>query len=125
LVGRAIEVSSHQSTVLLLTDPSAGGGSQAGPSTAVGVATGAGQGHNLSVTLVDPGAGAPVGTVAVTSGLEGSPYPRGIPVGKVASSVLEPGVQSHVVSLAPVVDLARLSYVDVLIWTPQTPGQSG
>ena len=29
-------------------------------------------------------------------------------------------MQAHQVSLTPVVDLGRLSYVDVLVWTPQT-----
>ncbi len=120
LVGRVIEVSARQSTVLMLTDPAASVGVQFAPSNAVGVASGQGQGNPLSVTLVDPSASVAVGTVAVTSGLEGSPYPRGVPVGQVASSVAEVGVQSHLVSLRPVVDLSRLSYVDVLIWTAQT-----
>ena len=120
LVGRVIEVSARQATVLLLTDPSASVGVQFAPSTAVGVASGQGQGKPLAVTLVDPSASVRVGAVAVTSGLEGSPYPRGVPVGEVSSSLAEVGVQSHVVSLRPVVDLSRLSYVDVLIWTAQS-----
>ena len=120
LVGRVIEVSGKQSTILLLTDPSASVGVQFAPSTAVGVASGQGQGKPLTVTLVDPSASVPVGTVAVTSGLEGSPYPRGVPVGEVASALSEVGVQSHVVTLRPVVDLSQLSYVDVLIWTAQS-----
>ena len=120
LVGRVIEVSGKQSTILLLTDPSASVGVQFAPSTAVGVASGEGQGKPLTVTLVDPSASVPVGTVAVTSGLEGSPYPRGVPVGEVASALSEVGVQSHVVTLRPVVDLSQLSYVDVLIWTAQS-----
>lgn len=122
LVGRVESVSANQATVLLLTDASASVGIQFAPSPSVGVASGTGSSRNLAVTLVDPSAAVPVGAVAVTSGLEGSPYPRGIPVGTVRSSVAEVGVQAHVVSLAPVVDFGRLSYVDVLIWTPQHPG---
>jgi rod shape-determining protein MreC len=120
LVGRVISTSAHQSTVLLLTDPSASVGVEFAPSNAVGIATGQGSGRPLGVTLIDPSASTPVGTVAVTSGLAGSPYPRGVPVGKVASDVLEPGVQAHAVTINPVVDLTQLSYVDVLVWTPQT-----
>ena len=120
LVGRIVAVSAHQSTVLLLTDPSASVGIEFAPSNAVGVASGQGSASALAVTLVDPTASTPVGTVAVTSGLAGSPYPRGVPVGKVASAVPEAGVRSHVVTLSPVVDLSRLSYVDVLIWTAQS-----
>src|SRR5579864_453292 len=120
LVGRVISTSANQSTVLLLTDPSASVGVEFAPSNAIGVATGQGTGHPLSVTLIDPSAVTPVGTVAVTSGLSGSPYPRGVPVGKVASDVADVGVQSHTVTIRPVVDLTQLSYVDVLVWTPQT-----
>jgi len=120
LVGRVIAVAAHQSTVLLLTDPSASVGVQFAPSNALGVATGQGTGHPLAITLVDPDAATPRGTVAYTSGLAGSPYPRGIPVGRVASDVPAVGVRSHVVTLTPVVDTSQLSYVDVLIWTSQS-----
>jgi rod shape-determining protein MreC len=120
LVGRVIEVSARQSTVLLITDASMGVGVQFSPSQAVGVADGQGAGRPLSVILVDPSLDTPVGTVAVTSGLAGSPYPRGIPVGKVSVDTPQPGVQSHDVALKPVVDMSRLSYVDVLLWTPET-----
>ena len=122
LVGRVVAVSDRQSTVLLLTDPSASVGIQFAPNPAVGVATGQGSNRSLPVTLAEPNASVPVGAVAVTSGLEGSPYPRGIPVGKVTSSVSQVGVQAHQVSIAPIVDLGRLSYVDVLIWTAQVEG---
>jgi rod shape-determining protein MreC len=120
LVGRVIEVSARQSTVMLLTDASMGVGVQFAPSQAVGVAQGQGSGRPLDVTLVDPSLETKVGTVAVSSGLAGSPYPRGIPLGKVTSDIAQPGVHGHTVTVAPIVDLARLSYVDVLIWTPQT-----
>jgi len=121
LVGRVIATSASQSTVLLLTDPSASVGVQFAPTPAIGVATGQGTGRQLSVTLIDPNAPVTVGTVAVTSGLAGSPYPSGIPVGTVTSAVMDAGVQARDVTLAPVVDVSRLSYVDVLISTAQTP----
>jgi len=122
LVGRVIEVSDNQSTVLLLTDASSSVGIQFAGAQVVGVATGQGAGHPLAVTLAEPNATVPVGTGAVTSGLEGSPYPRGIPVGTVSSSIAQVGVQAHVVSISPIVDLGRLSYVDVLVSTSQTEG---
>lgn len=120
LVGRVAEVSARQATVLMLTDASANVGVQLAPSPAEGVASGQGSGRGLEVTLVDPSQDVAVGTVAVTSGLAGSPYPRGIPVGKVSASAARPGVSARAVSVEPVVDLSRLSYVDVLIWTAQT-----
>jgi len=120
LVGRVVSVADNQSTVLLLTDPSASVGVQFAPSNSLAVASGEGTGHALSITLVDPNAVTPPGTVAYTSGLAGSPYPRGIPVGKVSSFQPAVGVRSHVVTLTPVVDTSQLSYVDVLIWTAQS-----
>ncbi|GAC1320223.1 MAG: rod shape-determining protein MreC [Acidimicrobiales bacterium] len=120
LVGRVVAASATQSTVLLLTDASAAVGVQFAPAPTVAVATGQGAGRPLDVSLIDPGADVGVGNVAVTSGLTGSPYPRGIPVGRVSSIAPRPGVQAHRIFLEPVVDLPRLSYVDVLIWTPQT-----
>jgi len=122
LVGRVMEVAAHQSTVLLASDASESVGVQFAHSTVDGVATGQGAGHPLDVTLIDPNATVATGAVAWTSGQEGSPYPPGIPVGTVASSLPDVGVQAHQVSLTPVVDFGRLSYVDVLVWTPQTPG---
>lgn len=120
LVGRVVATSARQATVLLLTDPAANVGVQFAPAPTVAVATGQGADRPLDVSLIDPGADVGVGTVAVTSGLTGSPYPRGIPVGTVSSIAPRPGVQAHRILLDPVVDLSRLSYVDVLIWTPQT-----
>jgi len=120
LVGRVIETSAKQSTVLLLTDPAASVGVQFAPAPTLAVVTGQGANRPLDVSLIDPSADVGIGTVAVTSGLTGSPYPRGIPVGKVSSSTPRPGVQARRIGLDPVVDLGRLSYVDVLIWTPQT-----
>jgi len=120
LVGRVLEVSARQSTVLLLTDPSASVGIQFAPQPAVGVATGQGSGRALEVTLYDPSQEVPGASVAVTSGGAGSPYPRGVPVGRLTAPAKGPGVQAKSLTLDPVVDLGRLSYVDVLIWTPQT-----
>jgi rod shape-determining protein MreC len=132
LVGRVVATSADQSTVLLLTDasasvgirfdPPAGPGAAQGPPPAYGVASGQGSGRPLSVTLANPDAAVAVRAVAVTSGLSGSPYPAGIPVGTVTSSVPEAGVKAQEITVTPVVDLSRLGYVDVLIWTAQDPG---
>jgi len=120
LVGRVSRVSAHQATVLVVTDASAHVGVQLTPSAALGVASGQGSGRGLDVTLVGPSNDVPVGAAAVTSGLAGSPYPRGVPVGRVTASEPRPGPKARVVTLRPVVDLNHLSYVDVLIWAPQT-----
>src|ERR1700676_517153 len=54
LVGRVIAVSTHQSTVLLLTDPSASVGIEFAPSNAVGVAAGHRSRRALPVTSLEP-----------------------------------------------------------------------
>jgi rod shape-determining protein MreC len=118
LVGRLEQVSSHQATVLLLTDASFQVGVRLSPSGDVGVAGGQGPGKLLTVDLVDPSTSLPPGTVVVTSGLQGSPYPPSIPVGTVKTASTPPGGVRQQVTLAPVVDTGRLAFVKVLVWSP-------
>lgn len=118
LVGRLSEVSRSQATVLLLTDPSFDVGVRLSPSGDVGVASGQGAGKPLTVDLVDPSATVDAGTVLVTSGLSQSPYPPGVPVGRVRTAVARPGALRSDVTVDPVVDPGRLTFVRVLLWTP-------
>ena len=85
----------------------------------VGVARGNGTRQPLPVDLVDVGTKVTGGEVVVTSGLQGSVFPPGIPVGKVRSATVQPGSLQHEVSIDPLVDLARLDFVKVLIWQPK------
>jgi len=55
----------------------------------------------------------------VTSGLQGSVFPPGVPVGKVRAAKVPPGSLQQEVSIDPLVDLTRLDFVKVLIWTPK------
>ncbi|HWW55137.1 MAG TPA: rod shape-determining protein MreC [Acidimicrobiales bacterium] len=119
LVGRLEQVSSHQSTVLLLTDPSFEIGVRLSPSGDVGVATGQGPGKPLSVDLVDPTTKLATGTVVVSSGLQGSPYPPSIPVGTVRTALAPPGAVRQQVTLDPVVNTGPLAFVKVMVWSPR------
>lgn len=119
LVGRLEQVSRHQATVLLLTDPGFDVGVRLSPSGDVAVASGQGRGKPLSVDLVDPSTKLSPGSVVVTSGLKQSPYPPGIPVATVRTARSRPGALHQEVSAVPVVDVGRLTFVKVLLWTPR------
>lgn len=118
LVGKVVAVSQERATVLLLTDPSFNVGIRFSGSGDVGVARGNGTRQPLPVDLVDLGTKVAGGEVVVTSGLQGSVFPPGVPVGKVRSAKVQPGSLQQDVSIDPVVDLSRLDFVKVLIWQP-------
>jgi rod shape-determining protein MreC len=119
LVGKVVAVSQERATILLLTDPSFNVGIRLSGSGDVGVARGNGTRQPLPVDLVDVGTKVAGGEVVVTSGLQGSVFPPGVPVGKVRSAKVAPGSLQHEVSIDPVVDLSRLDFVKVLIWEPK------
>jgi rod shape-determining protein MreC len=58
------------------------------------------------------------GMVVLTSGLDVSLYPKGIPVGTVTKVVSPPGSGNLAVTVAPSVDLGRLSVVKILLYDP-------
>jgi rod shape-determining protein MreC len=119
LVGRLTDVSKKQSTVLVVSDPSFSVGVRLSPAGDVGVASGQGADRPLTVDLVNTGIALNPGDVLVTAGLRQSPYPPGIPVGRVKTAATSPGSQRQSVVVEPLIDLGRLSYVKVLIWTPK------
>lgn len=124
LLGRVVQASSTTSTVLLLTDPSSNigvrlvGKGSAGPG-AVGVAVGQGAGKLLHVELLSIHVPVAKGQLMVTSGLQGSIFPPGLPVGRVSRHSIAPGALSQAVDLAPVVNPSEAQYVSVLLWSPK------
>lgn len=119
LVGRVVEAGRTRSTVLLLNDPQSSVGVRLTTSGDVGVATGQGLRSPLGVDLIDPATVVPPDEVVVTSGLQQSVFPPGIPVGRVSSATSRPGELQQDVSIVPVVDLRRLTFVQVLQWSPR------
>lgn len=119
LVGRVVEAGRTRSTVLLLNDPQSSVGVRLTSSGDVGVATGQGLRSPLGVGLIDPATVVPPDEVVVTSGLQQSVFPPGIPVGRVSSATARPGELQQDVSIVPVVDLRRLTFVKVLQWSPR------
>ena len=125
LVGRVVHVSQRRATVLLLTDRSSHVGIRLTSSGDVGVANGQGYGDPMSVDLIDQATEVEPREVVVTSGLQQSVYPPGIPVGRIRSAKSQPGALQQDVTLDPVVDLRRLAFVKVLLWSqgsePESP----
>lgn len=118
LVGRITEVSKIRSTVLLITDPSSNVGVRLATSGKLGVARGAGAKDPLPVDLVDTDVAVPEGEPVVTSGLEKGLFPPQIPVGRVRSAKAAPGALQQDILIDPSVDLVRIEFVRVLLWTP-------
>ncbi|HEV2369686.1 MAG TPA: rod shape-determining protein MreC, partial [Acidimicrobiales bacterium] len=105
---------SRECTVLLLTDASSNVGVRDG--TVDGVATGQGGGQPMRIDYVAPGSAVHTGDVLVTSGLQGSLFPPGIPVGKVTSVSQPADALQETLQMKPVADLSSLQFVDVLRW---------
>jgi rod shape-determining protein MreC len=120
LVGRVVEASRLQSTVLLVTDPTSAVGVRFGKGH-LAVAIGQGPGEPLRVEFVDPRWSVRRGELMATSGVRGDLYPPGIPIGTVASVSSPPNALAQDVTLSPLVDLNRLEFVDVLQWLPSAP----
>jgi len=117
LVGRVVDASGRRSTVLLVTDPTSNVGVRFSLSGDVGVAAGRGRGSSLRVDLVEPSSVVARGEILVTSGLEHSAFPPGIPVAQVRAFTATTGALQQDVTAEPVADLARLGVVKVLQWS--------
>ncbi len=118
LVGRITQVSKLRSTVLLITDPQSNVGVRLANSGEPGVARGAGSRNPLPLDLITTEVPVDVGEPVVTSGLERGLFPAQIPVGSVRSVSSEPTALQKDIQIDPSVDLLRLEFVRVLLWTP-------
>lgn len=118
LVGRIAQASRTRATVLLVTDSDSNVGVKLSSSGMVGVARGRGSGSPLSVDLIDPGTKVDKREIVVTSGLQQGVFPPGIPVGRVAHASTPPGALQQTVTIDPVVDLRRVTFLKVLVWSP-------
>ena len=116
LAGRVVDVARTTCTVLLVTDPTSSIGVRAGG--AIGVASGQGPGRTLRVDYLAPGSPIHKGSVMFTSGLEGSIYPPGIPVGRVSLKANPPNSLQLEVAMRPLADLSQMQFVDILRWEP-------
>lgn len=117
LVGRVMDVSRTRATVLLVSNPTSSVGVRLAATGEVGVASGRGARSPLQVDNVDPAAKVAPDEPVVTSGLQQSIYPPGIPVGRVRTAKVPPEAVQQEVTVEPIVDLRRLTFVKVLQWS--------
>ena len=118
LVGRVSEVSRNRSVVRLLTDLTFSVGVRFSGTGEVGVATGKGRRDPMRVDLVAATTAVGQEELVVTSGLQQSAFPAGVPVGRVVSAKSVAGEDEKRVTIRPLVDLRRLAFVKVLQWSP-------
>ena len=90
-------------------------------SNEVGIAEGEGADRRLSVGFVDIGVKLKRRELAVTSGLNDSIFPPGIPVGRLAKASSSTGELQQDVTMDPLADLDHLRFVRVLQRKPEAP----
>ena len=115
LVGRVVDVSGSRSIVRLVSDPTSSVGVRLSRSGDLGVVEGVGPDRPLDLGLIDPGTAVEVRELLVTSGVDDSFFPGGIPVGRVERVEAVQGELEQQVVIEPVVDLRRLRFVEVLL----------
>lgn len=118
LIGRVIDVSRTRATVMLITDPTSSVGVRLTGSGDIGVAAGRGPGSPLQIDNVEPSSKVSDGEAVVTSGLQRSLFPPGIPVGRVKTARVVAGAVQQDVTVEPTVELSRIGVVKVLQWSP-------
>ncbi len=119
LVGRVVDVSGSRSIVRLITDPSSSVGVRLSRSADLGVVEGVGPDRPLDLGLIDVGTDVLERELLVTSGVDDSFFPGGIPVARVWSVSSTEGELEQDVTVEPVVDLDRLRFVEVLQTRPR------
>jgi rod shape-determining protein MreC len=119
LAGKVTQVTASSATVDLITDPEFRVGVRVASTGDLGTARGQGRGDPLAVdSSISPRAQVADGTGVVTSGVDRSAFPPGIPVGTVSSTRPGSGGLALEVVVEPAVDFNRLSYLSVLKWQP-------
>ncbi|MEY2461856.1 MAG: rod shape-determining protein MreC [Acidimicrobiaceae bacterium] len=119
LAGRVVEVQSGRSVVKLLTDPDIVVGVRLLSTGETGLLHGQGDGKPLVVDAgIEPKVAVAPDELVSTSGEDRATFPGGIPIGKVAKSELASGQLNQVLTVTPLADLARLTFLKVLLWEP-------
>lgn len=119
LVGRITSTSKQRSTVLLLTDPASEVGVRLPPPvSATGVAKGRAGANLLTLDFVSPDVDVNRGDIVNTAGLQNAAFPAGLPVARVVSVDKSAGDLDQKIALRPLVNVGRLEFLDVLMWSP-------
>jgi rod shape-determining protein MreC len=117
LVGRIGQVTGGSAQVEMITDPEFRVGVRVATSGALGTARGQGRDEPLRVdSSLNPRTEVEPDTGVVTSGVDRSAYPPGIPVGTVTDTREGSGGLALELVVDPLVDGEQLSYVTILQW---------
>jgi rod shape-determining protein MreC len=120
LVGRLAQVTGSSAQVELITDPEFRVGVRLATTGSLGTAHGQGRDEALRVdSSLSPRTPVAAETGIVTSGVDRSAFPPGIPVGRVTETRQGSGGLALELVVRPLVDADQLSYVTVLQWQPQ------
>lgn len=114
LLGIITGVGPNRARVMPLTNAASAVGARLSRSGDVGLARGVAAGRPLDLDLIDLDTKVAIGEVVVSSGLQGSRYPPGIPLGRVLR--VRPGTIHQKITVKPTVDVERSVFVTVLLW---------
>jgi rod shape-determining protein MreC len=115
LVGRVLDgVSRNRATVLLVEAPQSGVGVKIERSQTMGVLRGRADRGTLRLEFVDPDVSVSKGELVFTAGQQASPFPPGIPVGRVSKVERTHGDLQQDILVEPLADLSGLDFVKVL-----------
>jgi rod shape-determining protein MreC len=117
LVGRVVQVRFGTSVIQLLNDPASTVGAVVQRTRTAGLVEGDTGGTMRFKFMARDGSQVAPGDVVVTSGL-GKLFPKGVPIGRVASIEDKGSALFHFAVLVPMVDFARVE--EVLLLTGQT-----
>jgi len=119
LIGRVVDVQANRSVIKLLTDPDIVAGVRLATSGETGLLHGQGDGKPLVIDAgIDPPVKVPQDDMVFTSGEDRATFPGAIPVGHVTQADLSADRLTQVLTVTPLADLGRLTFVKVLLWEP-------
>ncbi|MFD1939397.1 MULTISPECIES: rod shape-determining protein MreC [Nonomuraea] len=121
LVGRVVQATARNATVMLLSDPASSAGARLEGGNEIGVIHGVGEyGRLVQFRLLDSTAQLTPGTRIVSFGSQrGVPYVPGVPIGVIERVEATPGELTRIAYARPFADLSALDAVGVVIAAPR------
>jgi rod shape-determining protein MreC len=120
LIGRIAEVGDDRAVVELLSGGSFFVGFSVVGTNVLGTVRGQGEGGRLAAT-VDGDDVVERGQIVLTSGVQGSQFPQGIPIGTIGRVDATPGALEQQLEVEMLADTNDLAFVTVLLWQPSSP----
>jgi len=119
LAGRIVEVQSGRSVIKLLTDPDIVVGVRLKTTGDTALLHGQGDGQPLVIDAgIDPKVTVPPEELVTTSGEDRATFPGGVPIGNVSKTELAAGQLTQVLTVTPLTNFERLTFLQVLLWEP-------